>query len=559
MPYPIHTRADSMCTDCYRCLRKCKLKAIRFSNHQTKIMPNKCVLCGECVEECPQQTKVVVGDLKKVQKALENGDKLVLSLAETVVNFFTKKHPSQVLAKAKAAGFHFGECANVMEPTLSKMVADVLEKSRDFYISSHCAVVVNLIEQHYPQLIDHLMPTPTLATLHGRDLKTRFPDAKVVHVTSCIAELNHAPTRAEVDYMITFPDLQSLFFHDEKASATNDAIEASYLGGHSCTIAGHLVQKVRGYGVVDEATSESFSGMTSCLDILDHLGESDETGARFLELMACPSGCVNGYSLRYKGSILDRTLQLMDYETSLKDLPTKAPAFPLAELPVSFKARTYHQPKVRCEDVNKEFERFFGQEGLDILDCAACGYETCYEKSEAVIRGEAEREMCIAYLRKYAETYAASIVESSVNGLVVFDKDLTILEMNPTAEQIFKAYGMAVGQKIDQFIERDVVLKVVEDGDVVRAHNLHLDKVELFLQVYIMPLSVSETYLTIIVDVTGMMLQRQEMETMKADLLHKAEKVIDHQMQSAQEIARLLGETTAETKITLLELMHFDE
>lgn len=559
MTYPIHTREDSKCRDCYRCLRNCALKAIRFDGGRAKIIANKCVLCGECVHECPQETKVVTGDFVALRKALTEGQDIALSVGETGIIYFRDRKLNDLIQDIEYLGFKNVELADRVEPAMQRFFADRLKSKRDFVISSHCPVVVNLIEYHYPHLIEHLLPAPTQAAVHAADLKARFPNTKVAHVTECIAELNNERSREHADYIITFPELSRLLQENMKETPYAAEQDISYKGGYAFSLSGQMVRKMQEAGVEQEGTTESFSGMETCIDILNHLGDSDRAKIGFLELMACESGCVNGYGLREIGSVMDRSLSLTQFEKDRHDLPEAVLKRDLKDSHVGFVARPYHQAKVRCSDVSKEFKRFFGQESMEMLDCAACGYDSCYEKTEAVVRGDAEREMCMSYLRRYAESYASSIVESSVNGLIVFNKALKILEINPMAKRLFQSYHMKLGDNLDRYFDPDIFKSVVRTGEVVRAHNLYLEEVELYLQLYVMPLSVMDTYLTIIVDITGIMLQRQELEDMKADLLEKAEKVIDHQMQSAQEIARLLGETTAETKITLLELMNLDK
>ena len=78
-------------------------------------------------------------------------------------------------------------------------------------------------------------------------------------------------------------------------------------------------------------------------------------------------------------------------------------------------------------------------------NCGACGYDTCYAKSAAVVRGEATRDMCISYLKAKAESFANSVVNNIASGILVFDKDYTILQMNPYIEKMFGPYHMEVG------------------------------------------------------------------------------------------------------------------
>ena len=62
-------------------------------------------------------------------------------------------------------------------------------------------------------------------------------------------------------------------------------------------------------------------------------------------------------------------------------------------------------------------------------------------------------------------------------------------------------------------------------------------------------------YMATITDITEEEKKRTELEKMKEETLSKATQVINNQMFVAQQIAGLLGETTADTKIILLDLI----
>ena len=57
----------SNCKDCYKCIRNCPVKSIRFSSHQAQIIEDECILCGKCFVSCPQNAKEIRNDLSKVR------------------------------------------------------------------------------------------------------------------------------------------------------------------------------------------------------------------------------------------------------------------------------------------------------------------------------------------------------------------------------------------------------------------------------------------------------------------------------------------------------------
>ena len=69
------------CKNCYKCLRNCPVKAIRFTSGQAEIMPDLCISCGTCVRICPQGAQQAESQLKTVQRMLDRGERVVASLA----------------------------------------------------------------------------------------------------------------------------------------------------------------------------------------------------------------------------------------------------------------------------------------------------------------------------------------------------------------------------------------------------------------------------------------------------------------------------------------------
>ena len=79
------TLKKSNCKNCYKCIRHCPVKAIRFSGNQAHIIGNECILCGHCFVVCPQNAKEIVDSTEKVRVLLQSGDPVIVSLAPSFV------------------------------------------------------------------------------------------------------------------------------------------------------------------------------------------------------------------------------------------------------------------------------------------------------------------------------------------------------------------------------------------------------------------------------------------------------------------------------------------
>ena len=75
------TLKKSNCKNCYKCIRHCPVKAIRFSGNQAHIIGNECILCGQCFVVCPQNAKQIVDETEKVKVMIQSGDPVYVSLA----------------------------------------------------------------------------------------------------------------------------------------------------------------------------------------------------------------------------------------------------------------------------------------------------------------------------------------------------------------------------------------------------------------------------------------------------------------------------------------------
>ena len=224
--------------------------------------------------------------------------------------------------------------------------------------------------------------------------------------------------------------------------------------------------------------------------------------------------------------------------------------------PRAFAAHAYQPPEVDAEAVKEVLTTFRQYGSKTVSNCGACGHDTCYEKAVAVVRGEAEQEMCMSYMRQRAESMAHTIVRSVPSAIIVFDKDFIIKEANPAAYEMFRPYGLKKGNALFESIDIRYMERVVDTGMGLRDKVVHYADIDLWTrQIIVRMYDTKELYLAIIEDITEQEKKRQELEKIKSETLDKANQVINNQMMVAQQIAGLLGETTAETKITLLNLI----
>ena len=100
------TLKKSNCKSCFRCVRKCPIKAIRFSGNQAHIISNECILCGNCVVQCPQNAKQIVDGTERVKVLIQSDAPVVVSLAPSFVANYEGAGISAMRKALTKLGFH---------------------------------------------------------------------------------------------------------------------------------------------------------------------------------------------------------------------------------------------------------------------------------------------------------------------------------------------------------------------------------------------------------------------------------------------------------------------
>lgn len=545
------------CRDCYRCLRVCDVKAISFRGGQAKIMTDQCVLCGRCVHECPQYTKSIIDQTPKLEDFLKQY-KVVLSLPPTFVNHFHQWSQEELWARLKQIGFFAIEEMAVNAKPFLDAYADLLSNTDDYIISSHCPIVVNLIEQKFPKLLPHLAPIENEAVVHARLLKQKYgDDIKVIHVSPCLSMVGR---ENDIDLTITLDQaMHFIFGHkiDKDTLAATEVTTTQYRPiGAPLAIAGNLSQTLIDRNVLKRSNVQSLSGISTCLEALRELEKTEGTNTqfrRFIELNGCRNGCVSGFGLEKQG-ILEKEMQIHQYYQTNIDKPVCNFA-QVPDISCTFRNRYVEPAKVETKQI-KEILSNLKQYNKKVMNCGACGYDTCYEKALAVARGYAEEKMCQTYMRGRAESTASTAIASSPSAIIIFDQDFIIQDFNPAAREMFKKYGLKVGNAVFEYIDHRNFEKVAETGWGIKNLTVHYDDLGIITRQNIVRMQgTQDLYMATITDVTEEESKREEMEQIREETLSKATQVINNQMFVAQQIAGLLGETTAETKIILLDLI----
>ncbi|WP_092482562.1 [Fe-Fe] hydrogenase large subunit C-terminal domain-containing protein [Desulfoscipio geothermicus] len=564
------TTNEARCRDCYRCLRACPVKAIRIrtgdgaDNLYAQVMAELCVQDARCVLACPQKAKKVASDLKQVKQQLKQGVPMAAGVAPSFVAGLPLHKPGQMPALLRRLGF-----SRVQETALGAELVAMAHRRMGLsepVISSACPVVVNLIERHYPELLPLLAPVVSPMVAHGRYMKKMYPGHRTVFIGPCAAKKEEARTSGiedAVDFVLGFDEFWE-WVQDEGLDCDGLA-ETAFDGprpgpARLFPIEGGLFKTIYAGGSAKKEHI-TVTGLQNCIDFLKHLSRDKASVPGLMELLACRGGCIDGpLALCREDDIFARRRRVINYYKETARQAEDTGNVNVEELPVALMQRQFTSRQITMpipdDDAIKHILARTGKyRPEDELNCGACGYETCRDKAVAVYRGNAEVQMCIPYMRKRAESMSNQVLTAMPNAVIIVNGNLVVKEVNPAAERMFKcAAGEITGKKLDQFMNPANFIKVMESGEMLNSINTY-PEMDMITREIIFPLENGRVIVGILVDITAEKRQREQFELVKGQTIARAQEVITKQMQVAQEIAGLLGETTAETKVLLSKLI----
>lgn len=544
---------DAKCKDCFKCLRECPVKAIRYENHQAKIIEQRCILCGRCTLVCPQNAKQVHSELDDVLALLSSGRKVVASLAPSFVSSFDTQDLDVMKEALFALGFAEVEETAVGAKAVTEEYARLLGTGEfKNFITSACPAVNRMISIYYPDALKYLAPVPSPMVAHARMLKKRDPDAAIVFIGPCIAKKREAAESGIIDGVLTFEELSTVFAQKNidlcKIEAKRHA-EGTELKARYYPIPRGIIKSFdslpAGYEYV------AVDGVERCAEVLD---EIDTLSGLFLELNCCEYACVGGpCRLHVKGGNIKSNENVRKY--AAKDMGAAPAVTEQVDL-------TEKHPRIILDDFvpsEKDIRAILAKTGKnspeDELNCGACGYSTCREKAIAVLNGYADIEMCLPYMRSRAESMSYEIIQNTPNGIVLMGDDFKILDINTRAMKLLGITEHDVrGMLAFDCFDCEEFINAVTRGRNVSKKKVFVNRTKKYIELSIILLQEHKVLFGVMKDITESVEYDEKLNAVKLETLATTDEVIKKQMRVAQEIASLLGETTAETKVALNKL-----
>ena len=553
---------DANCKHCYKCVRNCSVKAISVKNEQAHIIRDACIHCGHCLEMCPQNAKTFASDMDRVKSDLRKGIQTIISIAPSYLGVLKYEKPGQVVDALLKLGFsevrETAEGAALVTKEYQRLLA---EGEMENIITTCCPSMNDLIEKYYPSLTKYMAPVVSPMIAHGKLIKSIYgEDVKVVFLGPCIAKkeegVGDQRVAGAINALLTFEELEEWL---EMEGIDICKCEDKPFGNPEVNInriypvSGGVIQSVITEKVTDKYHKIYIDGLKSCMELLECMqkGELDHC---FIEANVCAGGCVKGpASNNWNSSYTPAKLKI---EQQVKHLPADGT---ICAENISLAKKFYdrsRKEKIPTEEQIRDILRASGKyKKEDELNCGACGYATCRDKAIAVYQNKAEVDMCLPYAVAKAESMSNVVMDETPDLILIVNRELRICECNRVAQRFLGVNRKeALESYIFEYIETGDIEFVLDTKKPILNKKVDHPQIHLKAEQSIVYIENLDSVLIIYQDISKEELAKEKRLQLKMETVEMAQKVIDKQMMVAQEIAGLLGETTAETKVTLTKL-----
>jgi iron only hydrogenase large subunit-like protein/uncharacterized Fe-S cluster-containing protein len=554
------------CRDCYRCLRSCPVKAIRMEKGQAYVDGARCIACGTCIKECPQQAKAFRYDIDAAQRLIEGGRLVAASIAPSFAAVFNGWQRTRLPSALRALGFRFvGQTSHGAYQISAHTRRLAEEGGKETYIGTACPALVNYIEKYQPELAGNLLPLVSPMVAHARMLKEKLGhDTKVIFIGPCVAkksELFRPEVRGVVDCVLTFREIMAWI--EQKGIDLSTCEESNFdekpvPSAQLYPLPGGMIKTA---GLTDD-------GLNMKLLKVDGIGNTRELlkdipgGSPYaiIEPLFCSQGCINGPGIDTDKNLFERRKEIIDYDEEIGQVDTVPDEIEERALfGASFHDKALALPNIAEEEIQQVLERTGKSDPQQQLNCGACGYDSCREKAIAVVRGMAELEMCIPYMRRLAERRTDQIVTTTPNGILMLDEDLNILSMNPAFKKFFLCTDAVLGRHVSYLMDpapfEKLISGVVDFVDITVTHrHYNLYCRELF---YI--LKEDKQVVGIFINMTSQQEHEKKLNEIRSQTILQANELLEHQISMAQNMAQFIGESTARGEELVRQLLALSE
>ncbi len=405
------------CTGCTTCMKHCPTEAIRVRNGCAEIDPERCIDCGECIRNCVNSAKKSVcntfDEIKKFKY------KIALPAPALFAQFDNLDNIDYVLQGLLDIGFddvfEVSKAAEIVSAyTRIYLQTEGIKKP---VISTACPVITRLIGLRFPFLKDNLMPLlppMEVAASMAREMTLRAhpelskEDIGICFISPCPAKASYAKNgfgsyKSEVDLVVSMSEVYFLLINVMNRDKPPQLSTQAGRIGLSWAICGG-----EGSAILNDKILAA-DGINNVISVLDQIEDGNIPPIDFVELNACPGGCVGGVLTMENPYIAKNRLHTLRryMPVSLNSMPEGEQFIPEHRF---FTDYPKYQPLNRLSDNIGESMRLMAQiqqvrKSLPGIDCGSCGAPTCRAFAEDIVLGHADRNDCIIAYKELFKKY----------------------------------------------------------------------------------------------------------------------------------------------------------
>jgi len=399
---------EDKCEGCTNCVKNCPTKAIRVHQGKATIKEDLCIDCAECIRTCEYHAKYA--ETNELAELVANDYNIALLAPSFYGQFDSSFDPEKIKKAVYKLGFDEVWDVAYAAEAISQKTYQFLHNNDGTYISASCPVIVRLISLLYPELLDNIVPFNSPVDLMADYVKNKLEaegreqygmyfitpcPAKVTAIKNPLGRSESSLTGAiAVDKI--YPKLLELIKGENNLEEVELKQKYQPYMGISWGQSGGENDILNEEGIIDTL---SVSGIHNIKKVLEELTRGNIKGIKYLELVACPTGCVGGIfnvnnpfqakynirmNIRNHKEFIDQDLKNYDFKLEEK----------IQEIGAEKLDEDFETAIGKLEELEKEIENLPG------LDCAACGAPNCETFAEDVVNGLAKRSDCIFVLRK---------------------------------------------------------------------------------------------------------------------------------------------------------------
>lgn len=425
---PLITIVTDKCRMCYACVRECPAKAIQVVDGQARVIQPRCIGCGNCLRVCSQNAKQVRDDTEKAFALLDSGAHVAAMVAPSFPAEFIDISPGRLVAMIRALGFDSVHEVALGADLVAREYRKLLDENPESrYISTPCPAVVSYVRKYHPCLMPYLAPVVSPMVAMARVLRHDLgPDIKTVFMGPCVAKKRASidTTHREVEAVLTFAELRTMFDKrgvKPEAFTEDDDFDPPYAGvGMVFPISGGLLQTA---DIKEDLLSGEVVVAEGRGDFIETISEFDVTHAdtRLLDILAC-QGCYAGAGMTTNETMLQRRTRVSNYAKNRLASYSEEQAAEVEGAEERYRdldlSRAYRSDEqtlgdsATWDELQEILHRMGKFTAEDLLNCGACGYDTCLDHARAVYAGLADSEMCLPHTIEQLRTAYDALEES---------------------------------------------------------------------------------------------------------------------------------------------------